>query len=275
MNIEVHDTAFVIAYYRAQHEALSEDPYAKLWSKDSLKTFADEFATQVSIHDEMLHCMRNRYFHDELQDIATKHKNLLFINLGAGFSMYPYSLPESVISLEVDFKEIISYKDIATDTFIKEGKLPKRKVNRIAADITTAKGQEKIKEAISGFENHAKVIVIEGVFFFLNKKAIETVLDFCAEIQQQDDLVLCISFDETQNDTKVFKRLKQYFSETLQSHENPYTCLSHSFYKDLERYTLKKRYSTLALGKQLNCIKTSVKEEEVLNEHCYTLSRNR
>ncbi|MDT0556957.1 class I SAM-dependent methyltransferase [Patiriisocius hiemis] len=275
MNIEVHDTAFVIAYYRAQHEILSQDPYAKLWSKDSLKIFADEFATQVSVYDEMLHCMRNRYFHDELQELATTHKDLLFINLGAGFSMYPYSLPDSVISVEVDFKEIMLYKDITTDTFLKEGKLPKRKVKRIAADITNAEGQQKIKETISEFENYTKVILIEGVFFFLNKRAIETVLNFCADIQSKDDLVLCISFDESQNETKVFKRLKQYFSETLQSHENPYTCLPHKFYENIEGYSLKKKYSTLALGKQLGCIETSVKEEEILNEHCYTLFKIR
>lgn len=37
MNIEVHDTAFMVAHYRAQHEKLSRDMYAKFWQRPSVE----------------------------------------------------------------------------------------------------------------------------------------------------------------------------------------------------------------------------------------------
>jgi len=87
MAIEVHDTASMVANCRAQLEQLRLDPYAKLWTRPSVKKWIQSFFENVSFEDEVLHCMRNRYFHDELQRLAKTEEKFLFINLDAGFSM--------------------------------------------------------------------------------------------------------------------------------------------------------------------------------------------
>jgi len=273
MDIFVHDTAFIIAHYRALHEDLSKDPYATLWLRPSLEKWSQDFAEKVSPYDKVLHCIRNRYFYEELRAISKQEQPILFVNLGAGFSMYPYVLPESTVTLEVDFPEIVQYKQQHVEQFIKEDTLPYREVTHIPADITKPEGQQKIAEFVSNYPNHKMVILIEGVFFFLPVSRIAKTLSFCEQIQKNGDLLLCVSFDEKIRETKVFKRLVHYFSEVLKSENNPYTLMPHSFYENISGYETIKQGSTLALGKLLHAIEPSLPEHEVLNEYCYSLQR--
>jgi O-methyltransferase involved in polyketide biosynthesis len=272
-NIKVHDTAFIIAHYRSQFELLSKDPYAKLWLRPSLKKFAGSFAEHVSYHDEMLHCMRNRHFHDALQEISQQSDDFLFINIGAGFSMYPYTLPEKATTIEIDLPEIIAYKDLHTKKFTTQNKLPKRAVIHKTVDITDIEQLKNFKSVLKKYSEKKKVILIEGVFFFLKKDEIKNLLSFCKSIQKEGDILFCVSFDEEILKTLVFKRLTSYFSLHLKSKGNPYTVLPHSFYETLNGYKLIDKNSTLSLGKKLNAIDESLKEEDVLNEYLYTLER--
>ncbi len=84
----------MIAHYRTRHENLSRNPFAKLWLRPSVEKWTQSFFENVSFEDEILHCMRNRYFHDELQKLAQSEDEFLFLNLGTGFSMYSYALPK-------------------------------------------------------------------------------------------------------------------------------------------------------------------------------------
>jgi len=274
MKKEVHDTAFMIAYYRAMHEALSKDPYAKLWPKGDLKNWADDFAEKVSEHDELLHCMRNRYFHDVLKDFTKENEDTLFINLGAGFSMYPYILPKTVSTIEIELPQIVTFKKDAINSFISKGKLPNRNVVHMSGDITDENHHGDIVSFIKAYKKPKTIILIEGVFFFLNKKQIESVLRLCERIQKKDDLLLCVSFDKGVNNTEVFSNLKLYFTDVLDSHENPFTSLPHNFYKTIDGYSLEKRSSSLELGQKLDCFPDDFDEELVLNEYFYTLKKS-
>jgi len=273
MEIFVHDTAFMIAYYRAQHEVLSRDPFAKLWLRPGLERWANEFAEAVSEHDEILHSLRNRFFHDALDDLITGHESTLFINLGAGFSMYPYVLPEEVVTIEVDFEEIISYKKHKLVSFENQQKIPMRKVIHQQADITTLEGQLAIQNLLKEFQGHRKVILIEGVFFFLSEAQIASTISFCKQIMNEGDHLLCVSFDDSVKQTDVFERLTCYFSEVLKSEHNPHTTLPHRHYKTLSGFELVNQSSGLELGRMLEVLPNSFSEEEILNEYYYVLKR--
>lgn len=273
MEIFVHDTAFMIAYYRAQHEDVSKDPYAQLWSRPGLKKWTDEFAKHVSTFDEILHCLRNRFFYEELKTLASQHEKLLLINLGAGFSMYPYAIADTMETIEVDFSEVAQYKTLKTESFRDLGKLPTRKVSHLSGDITDPKQQKQFKEVLKPYESYTKVILIEGVFFFLSEAQIASTLTFCKEILNADDRLMCVSFDDSLKQAAVFTRLTLYFSEVLKNDNNPYTTIPHSFYNNLDAFNLVSQSSSVQLGKQLAAIPSDLNEKEVLNEHFYVLSR--
>lgn len=273
-SIPVHDTAFIIAYYRAQHEGISKDPYAKLWLRPSLRTFASDFAAQVSEFDELLHCLRNRYFLESLTEL-TSEGNWLFLNIGAGFSMYPYLLPETVTTIEVDLPEIISYKETAVKKFTSEGSLPKRNVSHRAVDITDPHQLEIFKKnTISGYSNLRTVILIEGVFFFLNKTDISNLFSFAENFQKPGDIIMSVSFEDSIQSEAVFARLKTYFTTHLQAAVNPFTTFPHSYYESVPGYSLQDKSSSFALGRTLNALPRDLKETQLLNEFFYTLHRD-
>jgi len=273
MEIFVHDTAFMIAYYRAQQSLISLDPYAKLWFRPGLDQWADQFASNVTEHDELLHCLRNRFFYTELEKLWPKEEKILFVNMGAGFSMYPYKLSNKIHTIELDFEEIALFKGQKTEEFTNEELLPKRIIEHWNADITDAKSQAKLLQKLEGYRDYKKVILIEGVFFFLTEAEIESVLSFCSDLLLPNDILMCVSFDTTQKETAVFKRLTRYFADVLKSTNNPYSTLPHSYYQQLDGYKLLKQSSSWKLGQELEVIPQNLQVTEVLNEHFYILER--
>jgi len=274
MKKEVQDTAFMIAHYRAQHESVSKDPYAKLWLTDTdLKPWADDFEAEVSEHDELLHCLRNRYFYNTLTQLTKEEPETLIVNLGAGFSMYPYVLPKETTSIEIELPQIASYKADKIKAFTDTGTLPPRNVLHIAKNITDEKQHSDIIDLVSRHKKNKTALLIEGVFFFLNEKEIASVINLCKQIQGPGDVLLCVSFEQALANTEVFKRLKTYFTEVLDTHGNPFTTLSHSYFKEVDGYDLKTRSSTLRLGKELSCFPKDFNDTLVLDEQLYHLIR--
>jgi len=273
MEIFVHDTAFVIAYYRAQQLEVSQDPYASLWLRPGLDKWADEFAAEVSEYDQLLHCLRNRFFYSELGTLWPTEENILFLNMGAGFSMYPYVLPNKIQTIELDFEEIALYKSEKTSAFTRENLLPKRSVEHWNVDITDSQSQAELLQKLQVYRDYKKVILIEGVFFFLTEAQIDSVLSFCSDLLTPGDLLMCVSFHNEQKETAVFKRLIQYFAEVLKSESNPFSTLPHSYYEKLKGFELIKQSSSWELGQTLKVLPENVLVTEVLNEHFYILER--
>jgi len=273
MEIFVHDTAFMIAYYRAQRLEVSQDPYAKLWLRPGLDKWAEQFELNVTEHDELLHCLRNRFFYTELETLWPEEEKILFLNMGAGFSMYPYQLPNKIQTIELDFEEIAHYKSEKTIAFTAENLLPKRSVEHWNADITDSKNQAELLQKLEAYRDYKKVILIEGVFFFLTEAQINSVLAFCSDLLDPKDILMCVSFDQTQKETAVFKRLIRYFAEVLKSTSNPFSVLPHSYYEQLNGFKLIKQSSSWQLGQNLEVIPQHLKTTEVLNEHFYILER--
>lgn len=272
-SIPIHDTAFIIAYYRSQHEDISLDPYAKLWLRPSLTSFASDFSLHVSAYDGLLHCFRNRYFLESLTQL-TSEGDWLFINIGAGFSMYPYLLSDRVTTLEIDLPEIVSFKKEAIKKFTSEGFLPHRNVSHSAADITNKRELEELTNTIkTNYIGLQTVVLIEGVFFFLNRNVIDDLLRYIADFQKAGDVTMCVSFEDSSTSQEVFERLKNYFIEHLNSKNNPFTTLPNTYYTSLSKYVLKKSSSSFQVGKEIKSLPPTLRESDVLNEFFYTLHR--
>lgn len=275
MEIFVHDTAFIIAYYRSQQPSISLDPFAKLWVRPGLEKWTEQFATAVSPHDELLHCLRNRFFYTELNDLWPSEEQILFLNFGAGFSMYPYVLPKKIKTIEADFQEVVHYKSQKTKQFTRDGLLPERTVTHWEADITRAASQADLIQKLDKYRDYKKVVLIEGVFFFLTKAQIDSVLAFSSKLLSKDDLLMCVSFDDSLKQTEVFRKLTNYFNEVLPIDDNSHTTLPHTYYKNLPEFELEKHSNSWELGRELSVIPLQLQESDILNEHFYVLRKIR
>lgn len=111
-NIEIFETAFVTADFRAHDTSLSKDIYAHLWSTKRTKEYKNEYVNSVSKYEPLAHCLRNRFFLDKIKILHTKKDIEILINFGCGFSMYPFLLPKNLLHIEIDMPNSISFIEV-------------------------------------------------------------------------------------------------------------------------------------------------------------------
>jgi len=110
--IEIQETAFVTAAYRASNEALSKDNYSNYWNNPKTDEWIKNYVKKVSIEEPFVHCLRNRFFYETIKELLEKEEIEVLINFGCGFSMYPFLLDEKLINIEIDQKSLIAYKKV-------------------------------------------------------------------------------------------------------------------------------------------------------------------
>jgi methyltransferase (TIGR00027 family) len=163
----ISDTARWMAIYRAREsertDALFKDPFAKRLAGER----GAEIGAALPGSDNGLWAFTTRtYIYDQLilQQIAQGAD--LVVNLAAGLDMRPYrmALPASLRWVEVDFGELIAYK---------EGMLgeatPVCSLTRIPLDLADVAGRRKLFEELGATAKKA-VIVTEGMFGYLSEE---------------------------------------------------------------------------------------------------------
>ncbi len=108
--IKIHETAFVIATFRASNEALSKDKYSIYWKNPKTDKWINNFLEKVSKDEPFTHCLRNRHFYETIRKLIASNEIEVLINFGCGFSMYPYLFDKELIHVEIDQKDVIHHK---------------------------------------------------------------------------------------------------------------------------------------------------------------------
>jgi len=273
MSHQVEDTAFVIAYYRAQDVEFSKDPYAQLWQNKGAEQIAELFQDQVSPYDGILHCARNRCILEMLEKHAAPEDNSLVINIGAGFSMYPYVLNSKLQHLEIDLPNVASYKREEVRRFIQDGKLPERNVSHRSFNITNKEALAELKAHINTIKSAKRIILLEGLFFFLSSEELEQLLVFCKDVLSTGDILLCESYDRSIEETEVYHRLLQFFGTDFTLQTQKHVTLPHKFYQHIDGFNLIEQSSTYLVSTEQHKIPVSIPEKELLNEHLYVLQK--
>lgn len=273
--IAIHDTAFVTAAFRASDMALSKDSFAHLWPTAKTLEHMAKYTREVSEHEPIAHCLRNRFFYEQINNLQARGKIEVLINFGSGFSMYPFLLNKSLVNIEIDQAYIVDYKKEMTSSWQAKGKLPKRELYFLPCDFTNptqlALLFSRIKE-ICG--NRPSFILLEGVLFFLGGKETAALFDLFAKLQQAGDYIGSVSFKGSLARTRVFERLINFVEGNLEKNETfNYQTLEDRYYKSLPFYTLEEHTDSLKLA-NIFLPDTAVNAADILNEHMYILERN-
>lgn len=272
--IEIHETAFMTSSYRAIEEALSKDHYAKLWHNEKTDRWIKDYCELVSEEEPFLHCLRNRYFLEKLQQLIHEGAIEVLINFGCGFSMYPYLLPENILNIEIDQSDVIEYKKEKVAIWQSEGKLPARNIHYIGTDFNQADNRQMIDQVKQIKGTKKTFILIEGVLFFLSRADTVRLFDLFASIQEPGDIVGSVSFTDGLRDTAVFQRLIRFCEDKLNFNQQfEYQTVPTSFYESLAEYQLVDHQQAESLSQQFAPERTVADGDSVLNEHMYLLRK--
>ena len=86
----VHDSALIVNVFRAKYPTVSADRFAALWITEESEKWAKAYAEQVGSNEVLVHALRHRFFIENLNRFLETFPDGVFINIGAGFTNYPY-----------------------------------------------------------------------------------------------------------------------------------------------------------------------------------------
>lgn len=271
--LQIHETAFVTATYRASDEALSKDVYSSYWKNEKTDQWIANYLENVSPEESFTHCLRNRYFYEVIKGLKAEHQIEVLINFGCGFSMYPFLFEDDLIHIEIDQQDVISYKKQEVQNLIASGKLPKREIHYIAKDFNLEK-EELTAEIKSITKGRPSFVLIEGVLFFLSKSVADELFALIREIQTPGSYLGSVSFLDEIEQTDVFQRLIDSFNKDMNLEgEFNYLTLPTRYYESLPSYDLIEHEDYVSLSKQYSPNKIIEDGNSILNEHMYLLKR--
>jgi methyltransferase (TIGR00027 family) len=159
----ISDTARWVAYFRAREtqrlDALFRDPYAE--------RLAGEHGLQIAntLPDGNKHewaWVARTYLFDQFLSRAIQGGADLVVNLAAGLDARPYrmDLPNTLQWVEVDFPDIVSYKEE-----VLANEKPRCRLERISLDLSDLHGRRKL---FAGLDARATKIVVasEGLLIY-------------------------------------------------------------------------------------------------------------
>lgn len=165
----ISDTARWVAYFRAREterpDGLFRDPYAARLAGERGFEIANTLP-EGNKHEWAW--VARTYLFDRFLANEIKQGVDLVVNLAAGLDARPYrmDLPSTLRWVEVDFPEIISYKEDLLD-----GDKPACKLERIALDLADLDARRKLFAELNG---QAKKIVVatEGLLIYFTSDSV-------------------------------------------------------------------------------------------------------
>ncbi|RZT00123.1 class I SAM-dependent methyltransferase [Aquimarina brevivitae] len=273
--MQIHETAFIVSHYRAQFENISKDPYAKLWHNPKTAALLPDILDNVSPHEAIMHCVRNRFFFEQLHDFFKKHTKGTLINFGSGFSMYQYMLPDHVLTIEIDKESILQFKERKIVEWTQKNKLPQRTTKYISLDFNLQPQEEIVSKISSLLDNQPNFILLEGVLFFLSPATRDKIFAVFKALQKSGDLIGSVSYLPEVENTAVYQRLLDYFNANNDLNDSfMHQTTPLSFYENLKDYTILQQSSELETLATFAPTHDAPEPSECLNESLYILRKN-
>lgn len=270
-SIEIHETAFVTATFRASDEALSKDFYSDYWRNAKTDNWNENYTKKVSVEEPFVHCLRNRFFYETIKRLIEKKEIEAIINFGCGFSMYPFLFDEEVVHVEIDQQDIIEYKKSRIQNWVKEGKLPHREIHYLTKDFSSQREEleDEIKSIIG---DKPSFVLLEGVIFFLSKTTTNELMGLINRIQAKGSYFGSVSFLDKINESDCFQRLIAFFEdEVTLNNKFEYLTLPTTYYESLPNYELTEHEDYVSLSKQYAPERKIEDGDSILNENMYLL----
>ncbi|MFZ0824015.1 MAG: SAM-dependent methyltransferase [Terriglobales bacterium] len=175
----VSDTARWVAYFRAletrRPDALFHDPYAERLAGDHGFRIAN---TLIQGNKQEWAWVARTYLFDQFLSRAIQEGADLVVNLAAGLDARPYrmNLPPTLQWIEVDFQDIIAYKE---ETLANEK--PRCRLERISLDLSDGPERRKLFAQLNARATKV-VVATEGLLIYFSAEEVASLAaDLAAE----------------------------------------------------------------------------------------------
>lgn len=218
MNISA--TALLTAAARARRVDISQDRYALLWTQGHEHEYVPElnahYTQSVCDREDMGLSLRNRFFLRHLNSFIDTWGDVVFVNLAAGFTSYPYLVEKPITALEVDLPAVVESKRRLSKELQQQKLLPYRDVAHWSIDLSDRTALDVMAKNLCPLVQSRPVFVLmEGISYYLERDIFEYIL---AVFSALDSCALCIGFDFWHVDARnhaVFNRLSEFYDHTL------------------------------------------------------------
>ena len=161
------------------NKPVCDDVYAKVFMSEDGRRILEKFKDEI--HPNTSNVARHRIIDDLLREELAANPNLRVVIIGAGFDSRAYRLKGGTW-IELDEPPVIAYKNEHLP--VSEAK---NELHRIAIDFSTDSLEEKLSPLSGG--GRPTVIVIEGVFMYLEQETIRQLLQTLQRLFPEHKLI--------------------------------------------------------------------------------------
>ncbi|MBS1493038.1 MAG: class I SAM-dependent methyltransferase [Bacteroidetes bacterium] len=214
---DLSGTAFVVNVSRSEKVMISKDIYAHLWITDAARKYYDELNENVYKFDDLFISLRHRFFYEKQKEFIKTHNNPAIINIGSGFTNYPFLLEGKFEYIEVDLENIIYYKKERIQKFIQEAIIPFRDVYYYPIDLRNVIDREYLRSKLNGAiaSSNRSMIIMEGLTFFLDENTLDYLFKTLGSIQKKGSEIVFDFWKPDAMTYPVLQKLKSYLENNF------------------------------------------------------------
>jgi O-methyltransferase involved in polyketide biosynthesis len=270
----ISDSAFLVNESRARGAKLSRDRYAHLWVTDATRRLWEDFSREVYRHDDVELPLRNRFYLDLLEKSVCGNPSVVFINLAAGFSSYPYLVERPCRSIEVDFDRVCRFKKTKTGEWIAKGLLPRREVESIACDLGSERDVASLTERLRSAVGASPTIAfLEGITYYLKREALSRIFDHLRGIQRRGSKIALDFWPPEYEDHPVHKRFRKFCADRFGHAESNYHFFDTDLLRGIAGYDIVEETDIVELERRFSADRKLADPREILPERYAVLER--
>jgi len=233
----VSGTAFVVNYSRSRLTEISLDSYAGLWVTDEAVELWHELCREVYPNDDLNLSLRTRFYLSWLESLAGSCSQPAMVVLAAGFTNYPFLLPDCYLALEYDFPHIVDYKQRKTSELMAENLLPLRTVEYLSADLNSADCRIRLRdELVDKLQGRPTVVIMEGITYYLTQETLTDILTILSDVLPAGSIVALDYWPPDCMDYPVMQRLKEYLDRKFGCSGSEWLLLADEYFQEREGF---------------------------------------
>ena len=271
----VDASAHVVNCFRAKYTNISLDNFAHLWVSKPAEKLANRYLQEVGKSEDIAHCLRHRFFLERLQEFSIQATNGVFINIGAGFTNYPYLINTPIPSCEVDKPNVIKSKQQRVKKLQSSQRLPERDILFIPTkDLNKSSENKKLFNSLSQWiASRQSFVLMEGLLYWLSQDSVNSLFKHLQQTQTTGSLLALNAFKPSEASKAMFHRLRRFSEKDYGIGNLSPNTLSETFHENLLGYKLIDRANYINLSKQIDEAKELGNKDSVLEEDCYLLRK--
>jgi O-methyltransferase involved in polyketide biosynthesis len=278
MNFDGHisESAFLVNESRARNVELSRDRFAHLWVTDATRKLWEDFTSLVYPHDDIELPLRNRFFLDRLNAYRNSRHDAVFVNIGAGFTSYPFLTDAPCRCVEVDYPHVIGFKRSRIEEWKKGGLLPDREIDFWEGDVTVERDTKLLENYLASLlANKPSFVLMEGLTYYLDMSVLRRFFAVCSHVQEHGSALAFDYWTPDVLDHPVFKRFQMFFCDRLGHEQSNYNLFDLDYIRSIAGYDIGETNDIQKLEREFANTNRLVRYEDILPEHYAILFKRR